>query len=225
MHAHDTAFYRRWITANGQAEAAGLGTTFVAGRLAAPYLEQVTGGVAILGGALGAILLGVLLEGVVVGLLQERVLRQRLPSLRRGAWLLATSAGAGLAWLLGMVPSTVMALGANASPGPAPEEPGALVQYGLAMAMGLVTGPILGLAQWTVLRGLVPGSGRWLWANALAWGVGMPVIFMGMDLVPWTGPFVFVALSLYLVCGVTGVVVGAIHGRVLVRLLQPPGPA
>jgi len=28
------------------------------------------------------------------------------------------------------------------------------------------------------------------------------------------------ALALYLVCGVTGGVVGALHGRVLVRLLQ-----
>ncbi len=221
MDAHDSGFYRRWILANGQAEAAGLGTTFVAGRLVAPHLEQVTGVAAILGGALGAVLLGTLLEGVLVGLLQERVLGQRLPGLRRGAWILATAAGAGLAWLLGMVPSTIMALGATASPGPAAEEPGALVQYGLAMGLGFVAGPILGLAQWTVLRGLVSGAGRWLWANALAWAVGMPLIFVGMDLVPWAGPFVLVALTVYLVCGVTGLVVGAIHGRVLLRLLTP----
>ncbi|WP_257455206.1 hypothetical protein [Archangium lipolyticum] len=219
MHSNDTGFYRRWIVANGQAEAAGLGTTFVAGRLIAPHLDQVTGVAAILGGALAAILLGTLLEGVLVGVLQERVLRQRLQGLRRGAWILATAAGAGLAWLLGMVPSTVMALVSTASPGPAPEEPGALVQYGLAMGLGLVAGPILGLAQWTVLRGVVPGAGRWLWANALAWAVGMPVIFMGMDVVPWGGPFVLVTLAVYLVCGVTGVIVGAIHGRVLLRLL------
>jgi hypothetical protein len=225
MNLRDTELYRRWIIANGLAEAAGLGTTFVGGRLVAPHLEQVTGVAAILGGALAAVLLGTLLEGVLVGLFQERVLRQRLPTPRRGAWVLATAAGAGLAWLLGMVPSTLMALGANESPGPAPQEPGALVQYGLAMVMGLVAGPILGLAQWTVLRRRVSGAGRWLWANALAWGVGMPVIFMGMDLVPWNGPFVLVALSLYLVCGVTGVVVGAIHGRVLVRLLPSPQQA
>jgi hypothetical protein len=71
MHTHDTGFYRRWIIANGQAEAAGLGTTFVAGRLVAPHLERVTGLAAILGGALGAVLLGMLLEGVLVGLLQS----------------------------------------------------------------------------------------------------------------------------------------------------------
>jgi ELWxxDGT repeat protein len=53
-----------------------------------------------------------------------------------------------------------------------------LVQYGLAMALGVVAGPILGLAQWTVLRGLVSGAGRWLWANALAWAVGMPVLYI-----------------------------------------------
>lgn len=224
MHTTDTAFYRRWLIANGQAEAAGLGTTFVIGRLAAPYIERVTSVAAILGGALGAVLLGALLEGVLVGLFQERVLHSRLPGLRHGAWIVATAAGAGLAWLLGMVPSTLIALGGNASPGPAPEEPGAWVRYGLAMALGFMTGPILGLVQWTVLRGLVSGAGHWLWANALAWAIGMPVIFLGMELVPWTAPFVFVALALYLVCGVTGVVVGAIHGRVLVWLVRSPEP-
>jgi hypothetical protein len=85
MHARDTAFYRRWILANGLAEAAGLGTTFVAGRRVAPHLDRMTGVAAILGGALTAVLLGILLEGVVVGVLQERVLRQRLTDLRRGA--------------------------------------------------------------------------------------------------------------------------------------------
>ena len=133
-----------------------------------------------------AVILGTFLEGVVVGTAQEHVLRRRVASLPRWSWTRATAAGAALAWVLGMVPSTIMALG-TAQPAPSTAtEPTALVQYGLAMAMGLVAGPILGAAQWSVLRRVVAHAGWWLWANAAAWAVGMPLIFAGMDLVPWT---------------------------------------
>jgi hypothetical protein len=48
----------------------------------------------------------------------------------------------------------------------------------------------------------------------------MPVIFAGMGVVPWTGHSLVVALAVYLVCAVAGIVVGAIHGAVLVQLLR-----
>lgn len=221
----DTACYRQWILANAWAEAAGLGTTFVLGLLAVPVLDQVAGALEIVLAALLAVLLGTLLEGVLVGAAQERVLRGRLPRLRPRAWTVATALGAGLAWLLGMVPSTVMALLASETPGPAGAEPGAAAQYALAGALGLLVGPVLGLAQWRVLRGVVERPARWLWANALAWAVGMPLIFFGMDHVPWAGPPLVAVAAIYLVCGLSGAVVGAIHGRVLVRLLASPVPA
>jgi hypothetical protein len=131
--------------------------------------------------------------------------------------------GAGAAWILGMIPSTVMALQTPAPTAATATEPPAIVQYALALGLGVVTGPLLGFAQWTVLRRLVPRAGRWLWANALAWGVGMPLIFVGMNLVPWSGSGFQVAVALYGVCAVTGAVVGAIHGRTLERLIAP-GP-
>jgi len=222
MLMSDGEFYRQWVIANGWAECAGLGTTFAVGSVAAPFLQDATGVAIILGGALAAVVLGVLLEGVLVGFAQERVLRQRVIGLRPRTWVIATAIGAGLAWLVGMVPSTTIALTSGASSGPEPTEPSAVVQYGLGLALGLVTGPILGVIQWTVLRGLVDHPGRWLWANALAWAVGMPIIFAGMDRVPWTAHPAVVILAIYAVCGVTGLVVGAIHGRVLVQLLRPP---
>jgi uncharacterized membrane protein YGL010W len=101
-----------------------------------------------------------------------------------------------------------------------PAEPGAVAQLGLAVALGFVAGPILGLAQWIVLRRLASRAGRWLWANALAWAVGMPLIFAGMGMVPWTRHPAFVLPAVYLVCGMAGIVVGAIHGAVLVQLLR-----
>lgn len=214
----DRAFYRWWILANGWAEAAGLGTTFLVGRMLSPQLESATGVAAVLGVAMLAVILGTLLEGILVGAAQERVLRQRVSCLRRWSWTFATAGGAGLAWLVGMVPSTVMAFVAADSSSP-PREPGAVVRLTLAFALGLIAGPILGLVQWVVLRRLVAGAGRWLGANALAWGVGMPLIFAGMDIVPWTARSAVVVSSVYAVCGVAGLAAGAIHGRVLVQLL------
>lgn len=216
----DPVFYRRWIVANGWSEAAGLGTTFVIGRALAPWLEHATGAVVILLGAMAAVVLGTLLEGVLVGVAQEGVLRDRLASLHKRTWVLATAAGAALAWILGMIPSTFMALRPEAAAQSPVTEPGALVQYALAAALGLVAGPVLGVAQWTVLRRHVAHAMRWLLANAIAWAVGMPLIFLGMEYVPWTGNPAVAILAIYGVCGAAGLVVGAIHGRFLVQLLR-----
>lgn len=224
--AHVLGFYARWVVANGLAEAAGLGTTFVLGMAAAPVLMRASGAVEIVGGALLAVLLGTLLEGVVVGAAQARVL-VRHSQVPARAWIVATSVGAGAAWMLGMVPSTVMAFLADGAPAgdAASGEPGPLVTCALAAGLGLVTGPVLGAAQWAVLRRSVPRATSWLWANAAAWAVGMPVIFLGMDIVPWEGPAVAQALAIYAVTFVTGLVVGAVHGRVLARLLADAGAA
>jgi hypothetical protein len=214
--------YRQWILANGVAEAAGLGTTFVLGTMLAPRLAQASSAVEILGGAALAVVLGTFLEGVVVGMAQGRVLA-RHSSIRVADWARASALGAGLAWVLGMTPSTVMALMAGDAPpdgAPPMAEPGALATLVLAVGLGVITGPILGAVQWRVLRRTVPDAGRWLWANAAAWAVGMPVIFAGMDLVPWSGPALLQVVTIYLVCAVAGLAVGAIHGRVLLDLLM-----
>ena len=70
-----------------------------------------------------------------------------------------------------------------------------------------------------VLRRHVRHAAWWLGATAVAWGVGMPLISLGMDLVPWAGPPAAIGASIYVVCALAGLVVGAIHGRVLVRLV------
>jgi hypothetical protein len=213
----DTRFYRDWILANGFAESIGLGTTFAVGIRVAPLLEQSTGVLAVAAGVLAAVILGTLLEGVLVGVLQGGVLRRRFVAIGRRDWVVATALGAGLAWLLGMMPSTVIGLLSEEEQTAAAREPGLVVTLALAAGLGLAAGPILGFAQWTVLRRLT-GASRWLWANALAWAVGMPLIFVGMDLVPWSRSWMTVTPLLYAWFGVVGGVVGAIHGRFLLKL-------
>ena len=51
----------------------------------------------------------------------------------------------------------------------------------------------------------------------------MTLVFIGMDVVPRTAPTPVIWFSLCVVCGVVGLVVGAIHGLVLCRLL-PTAP-
>jgi hypothetical protein len=213
-------FYGAWIGANAFAEALGLGTTVVLGWRVGPELARLSGFTSALSAGLLAVVLGTVLEGVVVGVAQELVLRRRLTQLRPRSWIVATAIGAALAWVLGMVPSTVMALTSSESASQSSAEPSVLVTIVLAVGLGLVAGPILGIAQWTVLRRLVQRAGRWLWANALAWAVGMPLIFLGMDLVPWTGQPLVAAVAIYAVCAIAGAVVGVIHGRILVQLLR-----
>ena len=217
---HDS-FYLRWILANGWSEALGLGTTFILGRALAPTLEQLDGLATILLVAFVAVVLGVILEGLLVGAAQAAVLRRRLTQLPSLIWIRTTMIGAGLAWVLGMVPSSLMALNPPSSGTPT-FAPSALVQYAMAAGLGAVAGPILGLAQWTALRHRAPRATRWLWANALAWGIGMPVIFIGMDQVPWSRSPVEIGIAVFVVCGLAGLTVGAVHGAVLTTIVPSP---
>ncbi|MEZ4737551.1 MAG: hypothetical protein R3E79_61530 [Caldilineaceae bacterium] len=106
----------------------------------------------------------------------------------------------------------------TATTAPPPEMSDALT-YTLAALMGLVLGPVLALPQWWVLRRYVDQARPWIGANALAWALGMPVIFGVMGVIPsgavtgWTVVIVLCGLAL------AGAVVGAVHGIVLVWLL------
>ena len=86
--------------------------------------------------------------------------------------MLATAAGAALAWTIGMLPSTL-------------GDPSALppVVIGLGLA---VLGPMLlvslGAAQWLVLRRQLAQAADWIWLSALAWLAGLAVVFPSMSL-------------------------------------------
>lgn len=94
--------------------------------------------------------------------------------------------------------------------------------YALAAGMGLVLGPLLGVPQWLVLRRHLSRAGWWVPANALAWMLGMVVIFVGTGFIPVQGITLPAALVLLLFVVAAGAVVGAVHGLVLIWLLHMP---
>jgi hypothetical protein len=84
----------------------------------------------------------------------------------------------------------------------------------------MILGAILAIPQWRVLRRHVRGAGWWLPANALAWAVAMPLIFVAAGLpLPDGGILPLLAVAMAVIAG-AGALVGAIHGAVLVRLTR-----
>lgn len=171
-------------------------------------------------GALISIAAGTLCEGVLVGYAQGAVLRQRLPSLPIRRWVRATAIGAGAAWILGMIPSTVAALSESSGASSPPPFEGPLV-YVAAAGMGLTLGVILGLPQWLQLRAYAKRSLRWVGANAIAWAAGMVIIFAGAGSTPANASVGLVIAIIAAVCLFAGLVVGAVHGLILIRILKP----
>ncbi len=206
----------RWVAANALAECIGLGLSgLLAVRLV--FADEARWGV--VAGALITIALSTLIEGASVGWFQWRVLRRALPGISLRAWWLGTAAGALAAWTLGMLPSTLMnmAEAGGAAPAAGPSQAQTLL---LAALLGAVAGPILGVGQWWVLRRHVERAWRWIPAQALAWAAGMPIIFQMME---WIAPGAFTAWDALIAVAMlllTGAVVGALHGWVLVRMVE-----
>lgn len=211
----DWKLWFKWILANAVGETVGLGGTLLIGGLLLLNAQKTM----VVPAAALAVLAGTFIEGTVVGTAQWLVLRRPLASMRWRVWVLATAIGAFVAWTLGMIPSTFIFTGADTA-GAAPSQMSDLMVYALAAVMGLGLGSILGVPQWLVLRRHLPKAGWWVLANALAWMVGMVVVFVGTNFIPPEGISISVALMLLLFLFAAGAAVGAVHGLVLIWLLR-----
>ena len=210
-------FWRDWIAANALGELLGLGVAVVIA-VGVAQAHPLPPGEEILIVTAAFLVIGAY-EGAIVGAAQWLVLRRVLPSLRARQWIVATVAGALIAWTLGRIPSA-LADWESVSGGAGQPAPGASTIVLLSAAAGAALGLILGAAQWVVLRGHVRRAGLWIGANALAWAAGMPLIFVAAGLpAPHTSALAIGALVLITV-GVTGAVVGAIEGAFLRLLLR-----
>jgi hypothetical protein len=219
----------RWVGANIVAETLGLGASFLVLYLTFS-LGEPRGLLQAAALALPSIVIGGI-EGLLVGLGQWWAMHPYLPSVPRNRWVLATVIGALLAWTLGMLPSTLMSVSAQAEgaaqAAAANAEPPTWIVILLSMCLGLVAGIILATPQWLVLRHSLAHAGWWIPANCLAWMLAMPLTFILPDLLPAGSSVVTIAIFLLAALALVGAIVGAVHGAALVWLLhrEPVSPA
>jgi len=136
-----------------------------------------------LGWILGSLLLpyiSLVAAGVGVGIMQWPVLYHRIPLAWR--WPLGTA----IAWIGGSL-FILIAVPADLQ----------------IMLAGLLLGPLVGVAQWSILRHHVSWAGWWIVVSTMAW-------ITGLTLLPGT-------LS-------TGALTGALTGLVLALLFHYPKP-
>jgi hypothetical protein len=213
--------YLRWVGANGIGEMLGLGLTLAIGAIVITSLSDQQNSASILVTFLVATACGAI-EATIVGLAQWWAMHPWFPMIQRTAWWIATLMGALVAYMLGYLPSTLMSLGEQTTQSQAPSaEPAQWVVLILAAGLGIVGGAVLSFAQWIVMRKKVARASLWMPANMLAWMVGMPIIFLGIDVTQNLSGMGWVILFMAGILLLTGLVVGAIHGVFLVHIALP----
>jgi hypothetical protein len=206
----------RWTAANGVSELIGLSTFLIIGLLVSKIDTRSVGGILL---AFALTIASGAVEATIVGLAQWWAMRPRFPKVTRFDWWRATLIGALVGYAFGYLPSTLMSMGESAA-GPAPTEPPQWLTLLLAAGLGAAAGAVLSFAQWLVLRGKSRRAGLWIPANMLAWACGMPIIFEGIDLAFKVSQLWLSVLIAAIGILAAGLVVGAIHGRFLVKIAE-----
>ena len=215
----DAKIWFQWIFANVIGEIIGLGVAALTGAVFVLFLAKSLGAQSAFVMAAMMILAGAF-EGFAVGTAQTKVLRKALANFYARGWIIATTTGVVVAWILGMMPSFLMSFNEEI-PNAQPAEIGEITIGLSAALMGFALGIVLGFPQWIEMRRYVNGAGWWILANALAWTIGMPQLFaaasaIGEGFAAWQIVFLIFASIVSAAASV-----GAIHGLFLVWLLKP----
>ncbi len=157
---------RAWLRTVTAAEFAGFAVPALVGALVADAPAAVVLTVVPAAGAV---------EGALLGTGQAVVLRRALPGLPLRRWIAVTAAAAVVAYVLGLLPSTLADAWAAWPPA---------LSAALAVLLGGALLASIGTAQWTVLRRFVPRAGRWIAATAAAWLAGLAV-FLAFTMPLW----------------------------------------
>lgn len=183
------ALFRSWLIVVSAAELAGFTGPALVGALTATAPVVV---------AVVALVLAGVVEGAMLGWGQSSVLRRALPHLPAGRWIACTAGGAGIAYLLGMLPAAI----------------GGSWWAAAAVAVPLLVS--IGAAQWLVLRDRVPWAMSWIWVTAAAWLVGLAVFLTFATPLWWSGQSVALTVLVGLVGGVLmATTVAAVTGLAL----------
>ncbi len=160
----------------------------------------------VLGGILAYVIFGAA-SGAVVGLVQWLVLRRQIS--RAGWWILASAAGLAVATGAGIVVAWLTGYSIELAN---------FAVLGRWVAVAALGGAVIGILQWFVLRRQVSRASWWVLASTLGWASCMAVAGAGMIATQMgLGP-----LLRSLIGG--GVVLGAVTGGALIRLLRQPVP-
>ena len=163
--------------------------------------------------ALAIVILGGLVEGTALGILQANWLGRRFDGFPRRRWIAATIVVAGLGWAAASAPS---ALGGDDG-----ATPGWAFVIAAAAGLGLAMGAILGGAQAWAIRGSVRHPWRWTGISAAAWMPTMAIIFVGATLPDAHWPTASVILTAAVTGAVAGLVLGAISHPLMASLDGP----
>jgi deazaflavin-dependent oxidoreductase (nitroreductase family) len=196
------ALRQRWFRNVTLGECAGFAVPATVGALTAHAADAVSVPLLVLAGAV---------EGALLAWFQARVLRTVLPALPVARWIGATAVAAAGAWAIGM---GLGLLGERLTGLPV----AALVS--IVAVAGLVLLLSIGTAQWTVLRGLVPGAGRWITGTSLAWLIALGVFLVATTFL-WQPGQSTATVALIGVLGglLMAATVAALTGHVVIRVV------
>ena len=185
----------RWVGASAAGELVGLPLAVLIVSTAIGTVADGASLILIVAGALAG-----LVNGVIVGGLQWLALRRLVQRLSGWQWTLATALGSALPWALGLSMRSSLRLAQGNDE----------AVLGAALLMGLLTGVVLGSAQWLVLRRVLHQAGWWMPASVLAWLQGLVVLVGGASLIQTGTPL----WGLLIVSGVSGLVIGSLGGMI-----------
>lgn len=210
----DWKLWFRWIFANLISETISLGIMGIAGAIFGLVLANSFNSSSAVTIAFLMIALGIF-KGAFVGFTQGKVLRKTLPDLCLQDWIAATIIGTVAALIIAVLPGFLEYF-ANAQIVKIPEFS---VSVSTAVT-GFGLGMILGFPQWFVLRRYVENAGSWIFANGLAWSVGLPLLFSGPGVIRAELPAWEIVFYIFAPIVGAGAAAGAIHGLFLVWLLK-----
>jgi hypothetical protein len=200
--------YWRWILYNSVAFVVVLTAVAVLASISADVLHlDFTSSSKLV--ALLVAILGAALFGGVLGSLQWRVIRERVPVPRKD-WIVASVGPALLGWLFVITPAVISAQDSDA------DVSGAFL---LAASQTLALGPLLGFSQANVLRAYTRRWAWWIAANIVSWVIVDAVFYVlaqwfdGLDFTRHDGSVAQVYLMLILSTPLTG--------RMLLWVLAP----
>ncbi|PAX58329.1 hypothetical protein [Brunnivagina elsteri] len=155
-----------------------------------------------------------ILEGTVLGFTQWLVLRRYIRHSTQ--WIFATIIGGLLAWFTGLTISVLMAFTFAGASG---NYVNITFIKGLIL-LGMGIGGVLGFCQWLAIRTQIRYGVWWIFANAIAWSLGLLVAYFGAGAIE-EKLGIQTALTTVATGGVMGVVIGSITGIALIWLLKP----